>query len=36
MIKLIKMCNLFGFWRVIKNSEYYHKKYDHMKSEKMI
>lgn len=25
------MCNLFGFWRVMKDPEYYHTKYDHMK-----
>jgi len=28
MIKLIKMIDLYGFWRVINNPEYYHKKYD--------
>jgi len=28
MIKLIKMIDLYGFWRVMNNSEYYHKKYD--------
>jgi len=28
MIKLLKMINLYGFWRVMKNSEYYHRKYD--------
>jgi hypothetical protein len=28
MIKLIKMIDLYGFMRVMKNSEYYHKKYD--------
>ena len=28
MIKLIKMINLYGFWRVMKNPEYYHRKYD--------
>ena len=27
MIKVIKMCNLFGFWRVMRDPEYYHKKY---------
>ena len=28
MIKLLKMINLYGFWRVMKDSEYYHRKYD--------
>ena len=28
MIKVIKMINLYGFWRVMKNPEYYHTKYD--------
>jgi len=28
MIKLLKMINLYGFWRVMKNPEYYHVKYD--------
>jgi len=28
MIKLIKMFNLYGITRVLKNPEYYHKKYD--------
>jgi len=28
MIKVIKMMNLYGVWRVIKNPEYYHNKYD--------
>ena len=28
MIKLLKMINLYGFWRVMKNPEYYHRKYD--------
>lgn len=36
MIKFIKMCNLFGFFRVMKDSEYYHDKYDHMKNDNMI
>ena len=28
MIKLFKMINLYGFWNVMKNPEYYHRKYD--------
>ena len=28
MIKVIKMMNLYGIWKVIKNPEYYHIKYD--------
>ena len=28
MIKVLKMMNLYGFWRVMKNPEYYHTKYD--------
>ena len=28
MIKVIKMIDLYGFWRVMKNPEYYHTKYD--------
>ena len=28
MIKLIKMINLYGFMRVINNTEYYHRKWD--------
>ena len=28
MIKLLKMIDLYGFWRVMKDPEYYHKKYD--------
>ena len=28
MIKLIKMINLYGFTRVINNTEYYHRKWD--------
>lgn len=28
MIKLLKMINLYGFMRVMKNPEYYHRKWD--------
>ena len=28
MIKLAKMINLYGFLRVMNNTEYYHRKYD--------
>ena len=28
-MKLLKMINLFGFWRVMNNNNYYCKKYDH-------
>ena len=28
MIKVLKMMNLYGSWKVIKNPEYYHTKYD--------
>ena len=28
MIKLIKMINLYGFMRVMNNTEYYHRKWD--------
>ena len=28
MIKLIKMIDLYGFVKVMKNPEYYHKKWD--------
>ena len=28
MIKLLKMFNLYGITRVLKNAEYYHSKYD--------
>ena len=28
MIKLLKIIRLYGFWRVMKHSEYYHRKYD--------
>ena len=30
MIKLLRMINLYGFWRVMKRAEYYHRKYDGM------
>ena len=29
MIKVIKMFNLYGIMRVLKNPELYHKRYDH-------
>ena len=27
------MINLYGFWRVMKNAEYYHRKYDWYRNE---
>ena len=30
MIKLMKMFNLYGMFNVLKNPEYYHRKYDGM------
>ncbi len=33
MIKLMRMINLYGFMRVMNNSEYYHTKYDWYKKE---
>ena len=32
MIKLLKMINFFGFWRVMKDPEYYHKKWDYLET----
>ena len=32
IIKVLKMFNLFGVIRVIKDPEYYHKKWDHLES----
>ena len=32
-MKFLKMINLFGFWRVMNNTEYYCKKYDFFTNE---
>ena len=31
MIKVLKMMNLFGIIRVLKDPQYYHKKWDYLK-----
>lgn len=32
IIKVLRMMNFFGIIRVLKDPEYYHKKWDHLQS----